>query len=90
MHPKAYKLLRIAFSVATLLSAAPACAIDAAQVTRLTPERIEVSWTDGDPVDLYVSAAPDAEPAEWRLVESEDRDGHFEFGSHGRSASIFC
>jgi hypothetical protein len=42
MHPNAYKLRQIAFSVATLLSAAPACAIDAAQVTRLTPERIEV------------------------------------------------
>ncbi len=89
MHPKAYKLRRIAFSVATLLSAAPACAIDGAQVTRLTPERIEVSWTDGDPVDLYVSAAPDAEPGEWRLVESEDRDGHFEFGSSRKERVYF-
>jgi protein-tyrosine phosphatase len=89
MHPKAYKLRRIAFSVATLLSAARACAIDAAQVTRLTPERIEVSWTDGDPVDLYVSAAPDAEPGEWRLLESEDHDGHFEFGSSRKERVYF-
>lgn len=65
---------------ALLASAMPGAAfagtIDAAQVTRETPDQLTVSWTDSDPVDVFVSSDPAARLAQMKLVAKADNDGH--------------
>lgn len=50
-----------------LVSAAPAFAVDKAEVLRKDAENVTVSWKDSDPADVYLSATPtlaaDAKPS---------------------------
>jgi protein-tyrosine phosphatase len=49
------------------IAASPALAVDKAEVLRKDAENVTVSWSDSDPVDVYLSATPtlagDAKPA---------------------------
>lgn len=68
-------------SLALLLSAAgaaPAYAISDADVERTAPDHLMVSWTDPDPVDVYVSSKPDAAIGDARRVAQADRDGKYD------------
>jgi len=66
-------------SAVLLLSASTAlAAVSAEKVERTGPDKIVVTWTDKDPVDVYVAERPDAAPADAKLVSANDRDGRFE------------
>lgn len=67
-------VLSFASGVALLtLFATRACALDV--VERATPGEFVLHWRDANPVDVYVSARPDATPATARLLVRGDRDG---------------
>jgi protein-tyrosine phosphatase len=55
--------------------AAPALA-QQADVARIAPDRVEVSWTGAKAVDLYRLDRPGAPLAPELLVSANDRDGH--------------
>lgn len=59
---------------ALVLLASPAFALTAQQAER-TGGRIVVTWTDADPVDVYVAATPDAPISAAKLVVDKARDG---------------
>jgi protein-tyrosine phosphatase len=63
--------------VALSLHSAAAAAFAGAKVERAAPDRLALSWTSPDPVDVYESAAPDATPAQARLVAHAVRAGGF-------------
>lgn len=62
-------------AVLLLLAATPALALSDARVERLGPDRIEVRWQADNPVDVYVSEAPDASLKTSTLISKADADG---------------
>ncbi|MFW2831269.1 tyrosine-protein phosphatase [Sphingomonas sp. ID0503] len=44
-------------------------------VTRIAPDRVKVSWSDPDGVDVYLAERPDAPADASRRVSADDRDG---------------
>jgi protein-tyrosine phosphatase len=57
------------------LVATAAQALEGAIAERTAPDEIILHWQDANPVDVYVSAKPDAAPAAARLLVRADRDG---------------
>lgn len=57
-----------------LPSAVPAAAIERAEVVRIDPERVKVTWVDDDPVTISVAARPDPK-AKGEVLARDDRDG---------------
>src|SRR5579859_6694759 len=57
------------------LTATSVHALDGATAERGPAGEIVLHWRDADPVDVYVSARPDAAPAAARLLVRGDRDG---------------
>src|SRR3546814_15849294 len=47
----------------------------AAKVERIAPDKVMVSWTDQDAVDVYMAGRPDASLANATLVSRGDKDG---------------
>ncbi|HLZ82015.1 MAG TPA: tyrosine-protein phosphatase [Caulobacteraceae bacterium] len=62
-------------AVFAFLAATGAEALEGAVAERAPSGEIVLRWTDADPVDVYVSARPDAAPAAARLLVRGDRDG---------------
>lgn len=58
-----------------LASAATAGTIDMPAVTRQAPAQLTVSWSDPDPVDIFLSDNPAARPDQMKLIAKADRDG---------------
>lgn len=56
-------------------TAAHAGTIDAPLVTRSAPDALTVSWTDTDPVDVFLSDDPAATVKTAKLLSKADRDG---------------
>lgn len=54
---------------------ATAGTLDAPLVTRTAPDALSVTWTDHDPVDVFLSDDPAANLENARLVSKADRDG---------------
>ncbi|ALR20277.1 MULTISPECIES: tyrosine-protein phosphatase [Sphingobium] len=52
-----------------------AASVDAPLVTRTAPDTLTVTWTDKNPVDVFLSNDPAATPGTARLVSKADRDG---------------
>lgn len=65
-----------------LLACAPTVALADApansQVTRLTPDRLKISWTDRNGVDVYMADRADMTVDASKLVSANDRDGAHE------------
>jgi protein-tyrosine phosphatase len=61
-----------------LLAAGPAWAVSNALVTRPAPDRLVVTWTDADPVDVALAEKPDAGFTAGRPVASANRAGRVE------------
>jgi protein-tyrosine phosphatase len=69
----------LAFAITALLGAQAATAgtITEAAVVRTAPDQVAVSWTDRDPVEVYMAEASDAPIAKSKLVSAGDRDGRY-------------
>jgi protein-tyrosine phosphatase len=67
----------IALAAATLLSPLPAFAAAPATplVERVAPDRLKLSWTDANGVDVYMADQPDATARASKLVSPDDKDG---------------
>lgn len=78
--PLTHRLAALALPLALLLGAhGPAMAkVAAEQAVRADPGKVVVSWTDANPVDVYVSDRPDADLAHARLVSGHNAAGSFE------------
>src|SRR3546814_5704270 len=50
----------------------------AAKVERIAPDKVMVSWTDQDAVDVYMADRPDTSLANATLVSRGDKDGRHE------------
>ena len=74
---------------ALLLHPIAALALDGATVERAAPNQVTVSWQGGDPVDVYVSAQPDAPIAASIRVARADRRGVFVLKRTGPSRPYF-
>lgn len=61
-----------------LLAGAAQAAVTAEQAVRAAPDKVAVTWTATDPVDVYVADRPDAALEAAKLVSADDRDGRFE------------
>ncbi len=61
--------------IALLLTGTAHAETAAPRVTRTAPDALTLTWAGTDPVDVYVSADPEASPAKARLVSPADRDG---------------
>jgi len=74
------KLAAWALPAALVLSAhgGAFATVSAEKVERTGPNRIVVTWTDKDPVDVYVAERPDAALADAKLLSTADRDGRYE------------
>jgi protein-tyrosine phosphatase len=59
----------------TLCLPAAAMAADGAEVTFTAPATYTISWTANGPVDVYVSADPQAGPDSATLISADDADG---------------
>lgn len=53
-------------------------AITAPRAERASPDKVVVTWTGKDPVDVYVSERPNGPLAQARRVSAGDRDGRHE------------
>src|SRR3546814_11968179 len=53
----------------------------AAKVERIAPDKVMVSWTDQDAVDVYMSDRPDASLANATLVSRGDKDCRHEMAA---------
>jgi len=73
-----FKLVAWALPALLLATPHPASALSAEKVERAGAGRLVVTWTDNDPVDVYVADGPDAGIDKARLVSSKDRDGRYE------------
>lgn len=73
------KTFRLAALAGTLCSmiATTAYALTPGEVRRIDADRVEISWTDEDPVTIRVSEAPDAALSQARLVASGLRGGRY-------------
>jgi len=60
-----------------------------AQVERIGPSKLLVTWTDKAPVDLYLADKPDADPASAHAVSLKDRDGREEVTVEGAQRPYF-
>lgn len=67
-------LLASALAPAVASAAAPADPI----VERVAPDRLRVSWTDANGVDVFMAAQPEAKAEAAQLVSGNDRDGMHE------------
>lgn len=78
---------KIAFAIGLILAPLPALAKapEQANVERIAPERVRVSWLPSNSVDVYMAASPDASIEASRLVSGNDLDGvHEEAVSAGK------
>lgn len=75
------KFSAFALPLALLLSAGDAAALTAEKAERAAPDRVAVTWTDSDPVDVFVADGPEAGVAGARLVSDDNRSGRFEFAA---------
>ena len=77
-------MLRTTVAVAAFLGlalaapAASALSLTDVWVQRAPDGRYLVNWREAGPVDVMVSADPDAAPAAMRLAADNDADGHAE------------
>lgn len=58
-----------------IAAATPAYAIDNAVVTRIDAGHVAVEWKDADPVSVFVSSDPQADPKNAEVVAKADRSG---------------
>lgn len=65
----------VGLSFGLIAAATPALAIDRAEVTRIDAGHVAVEWTDADPVAVFVSAKPEADPETAEVVARADRSG---------------
>jgi protein-tyrosine phosphatase len=70
-----------AFPLALLLCAGDAAAVTAEKAERAAPDRVVVTWTDSDPVDVFVADGPEVGISAARLVSDDNRSGRFEFAA---------
>lgn len=70
-------------------TAAHAAPPEAALVERDAAGNMVVSWTDPNPVDIYVSGAPGQAPARETLVSRHDRDGRETVAGAGPERRVF-
>ncbi|WP_242125741.1 tyrosine-protein phosphatase [Sphingobium sp. Sx8-8] len=61
--------------IGLLCATASARTIDTPAVIRSAPGELTVTWSDTDPVDIYLSDDPAARPDQMKLVSKGDRDG---------------
>lgn len=67
--------LLIPFSTMLLAGTAHAGSLESASVTRTATDELTVTWTSGNPVDIFLSGDPAASVDQARLVSNDDRDG---------------
>jgi len=72
-----------------LALAGPAHALTAEKAERAADYRVVVTWTDPDPVDVYVSDRPDAPISAAKLVAAKTRDGRAEYAAPAGSRPYF-
>jgi protein-tyrosine phosphatase len=65
-------------ALALALHGVAAAAVADAKVARAAPDRIVVTWTDADPVDVYLADGPDADLAKAKLASDHNRKGRLE------------
>ena len=65
-------------SVVLLAGAAQAESIATPMVERLAADRVAVTWSDRDPVDVFLADRPDTNVKTARLVSGRDADGRYE------------
>ncbi len=70
--------LAIAIPVAFAVQTAAIAAVTGQKVERIAPDRIAVTWTDAQPVDVYLADGPDEGVGKARLVSGQDRSGRLE------------
>lgn len=75
------KLAAFALSLALLLGAGDAGAVTAERAERAAPDHVVVTWTDSDPVDVFLAESAEAGIAAARLVSDDNRSGRFEFAA---------
>lgn len=81
---------KLALTLAALLVAGQAhAAVTGEKVERPQPDQVVVTWTDTDPVDVFVANKPDAALSAARLASGKDRDGRFEFTAAPGSRPYF-
>ncbi|HKP77987.1 MAG TPA: tyrosine-protein phosphatase [Phenylobacterium sp.] len=74
-----HKLIALALPFAlALLAGEAAGAVTAEKAERVAPDRVLVTWSDNDPVDVFVTDRPDAGVADAKLVSDDNRTGRFE------------
>lgn len=64
-----------ALPLAAMIAPALAGTITAPMVERIAPDRLEIRWTDADPVDVLLADRADAPLSAGRLLSSKDADG---------------
>lgn len=69
------KTILATFSIGLIAAATPALAIEQAVVNRIDAGHVAVEWKDTDPVSVFVSADPEAEPGKATVVAKADRSG---------------
>ena len=77
-HMRSMLIAAAAFGVAPTGPASAVAAVSGETVARAAPDRLVVTWTDKDPVDVYVAERPDAGLDQAKLVSAADRDGRYE------------
>ena len=81
----------VAWALAALafFAPVPALALDGGGAERAGGDRIAVSWRGDDPVNVYVSARPDASIAAARLLARADRRGGYVLEHAGAARPYF-
>jgi protein-tyrosine phosphatase len=76
---------------ALMASSAPALAgtISAPAAVRSAPDTVLVTWSDSDPVDVYVADKANQPISKARLVSSADGDGRHEFATGSAARPYF-
>src|SRR3546814_8704535 len=67
--------------IVALTVPAVACTPSAAKVERIAPDKVMVSWTDQDAVDVYMADRTDTSLANATLVSRGDKDGRHEMAA---------
>jgi protein-tyrosine phosphatase len=73
------KLAAPVLSAALVLTVSTAfAAVSGEKVERSAPDKLIVTWTDKDPVDVYVADSAEAGLDKAKLVSAKDKDGRYE------------
>jgi protein-tyrosine phosphatase len=82
-------MLLLSLAIVLASPAALAGTIDKAQVDRTAAGELSVTWSDSNPVDVFVTGDPNGSIEKARLLSDNDHDGRYVFSAAGVDRRYF-